>query len=102
MFYSNEESQRLMVVELVKSSQHAGCQILQTSVFSHIRAQLDSSTALERSAWCEPHIMETVFCAATTESCALIGNVVSLSSDEFQDLISQMPVRFVICTKYLY
>ncbi|KAL5256674.1 hypothetical protein ACHWQZ_G011808 [Mnemiopsis leidyi] len=93
LFYSSEESQHIMVVELIKSSQHVGCQILQTSVFSHIRAQLDSSLAQERSAWCAQEIVDTVFGAATAESCTLIGNVVTLSNDAFQSLVSHMPQR---------
>ena len=92
MFYSSEESQHVMVIELIKASQHPGCHILQTSVFSHIRAQLDSSPAEEHSAWCSPHIMETVFSAATTESCTLVGNVVTLGNEEFKALVSHMPV----------
>ena len=31
VFYSSEESQHVMVVELIKASQHVGCQILQVS-----------------------------------------------------------------------
>ena len=84
-----------MVVELIRGSHHAGCQILQTSVFSHIRSQLDCSATEERSAWCESDIVETVFAAATAESCTLVGNVVTMGNEEFKALVSHMPVSYI-------
>ena len=92
LFYSTQESQHSIVVELIKAK-NPGCQILQTSVFAHIAAVLDSSLAVDRSPWCQMDLVGTIFRAVVEESCDLIMCNVTLSNEKYKELVIQMPVR---------